>query len=137
MAERRGDYESEYAAIRSVAAERHGHARDAAPVGPPGRGRLGAAAGVSCEKAAEIPAAAGEGERTSWGLRDSQGGIGYLRGRAGPALAALVRFTGEHKDVFGVKPICRVLTQHGVPIAPSAYYAAKSRSEHGTGQETA
>jgi len=38
-----------------------------------------------------------------------------------------VTFTGEHKDVFGVEPICRVLTQHGAPIAPSTYYAAKTR----------
>jgi putative transposase len=38
-----------------------------------------------------------------------------------------VRFIDGHKDVFGVEPICRVLTQHGVPIAPSTYYAAKSR----------
>jgi putative transposase len=29
--------------------------------------------------------------------------------------------------VFGVEPICRVLTEHGMPIAPSTYYAAKSR----------
>ena len=36
-------------------------------------------------------------------------------------------FIGEHQDVFGVEPICRVLTQHGAPIAPSTYYAAKSR----------
>jgi putative transposase len=38
-----------------------------------------------------------------------------------------VRFIGEHEAVFGVEPICRVLTQHGAPIAPSTYYAAKSR----------
>jgi hypothetical protein len=35
-----------------------------------------------------------------------------------------VRFVDEHKDVFGVEPICRVLTQHDTPIAPSTYYAA-------------
>jgi putative transposase len=29
--------------------------------------------------------------------------------------------------VFGVEPICRVLTEHGVPIAPSTYYEARSR----------
>jgi putative transposase len=29
--------------------------------------------------------------------------------------------------VFGAGPICRVLTQHGAPVAPSTYYAAKSR----------
>jgi putative transposase len=38
-----------------------------------------------------------------------------------------VRFIDEHKDVFGVEPICRVLTAHGAPIAPGTYYTAKSR----------
>jgi putative transposase len=38
-----------------------------------------------------------------------------------------VRFIDEHNGVFGVEPICRVLAQHGAPIAPSTYYAAKSR----------
>ena len=38
-----------------------------------------------------------------------------------------MRFIDERKGVFGVEPICRVLTQHGAPIAPSTYYAAKSR----------
>lgn len=38
-----------------------------------------------------------------------------------------MRFIDEHKDVFGVEPICRVLAQHGAPIAPSTYYAARTR----------
>ncbi len=38
-----------------------------------------------------------------------------------------MRFIDEHKGVFGVEPICRVLSQHGAPIAPSTYYAAKAR----------
>ena len=38
-----------------------------------------------------------------------------------------MRFIDEHMDVLGVGPICRVLTQRGAPIAPSTYYAAKSR----------
>jgi putative transposase len=29
--------------------------------------------------------------------------------------------------VFGVEPICRVLSAHGTKIAPSTHYAAKSR----------
>nr|BFE36149.1 hypothetical protein GCM10010200_084000 [Actinomadura rugatobispora] len=29
--------------------------------------------------------------------------------------------------MFGVEPICRVLSAHGTKIAPSTYYAAKSR----------
>ena len=36
-------------------------------------------------------------------------------------------FIVDHKDRFGVEPICRTLSRHGVQIAPSAYYAAKAR----------
>ncbi len=38
-----------------------------------------------------------------------------------------MRFIDEHKDRFGVQPICRVLAEHGAAIAPSTYYAATSR----------
>ena len=38
-----------------------------------------------------------------------------------------MRFIDEHKDRFGVQPICRVLSEHGAKIAPSTYYAAKAR----------
>lgn len=30
--------------------------------------------------------------------------------------------------MFGVEPICRVLSEHGLPIAPSTYYEARNRS---------
>jgi len=36
-------------------------------------------------------------------------------------------FIDAHRERFGVEPICRVLTEHGCKIAPSTYYAAKSR----------
>ena len=36
-------------------------------------------------------------------------------------------FIDEVKDRFGVEPVCRVLSEHGVKIAPSTYYAAKTR----------
>ena len=36
-------------------------------------------------------------------------------------------FIDDHRDRFGVEPICRVLSEHGVPIAPSGYYAARTR----------
>ena len=39
-----------------------------------------------------------------------------------------MRFTAGHKARFGVEPICRVLTEHGCPIAPSTYYDAASRA---------
>jgi putative transposase len=39
-----------------------------------------------------------------------------------------VRFISGHKGVFGVEPICRALSEHGCPIAPSAYYDGVGRA---------
>ena len=39
----------------------------------------------------------------------------------------VISFIDDHKDRFGVEPICRVLNGHGCKIAPSTYYAAKAR----------
>ena len=36
----------------------------------------------------------------------------------------IVAYIDGHKDRFGVAPICRVLTEHGMKIAPSTYYAS-------------
>ena len=38
-----------------------------------------------------------------------------------------MQFIDDHRARFGVEPICRVLTEHGVKIAPSGYYAARAR----------
>lgn len=39
----------------------------------------------------------------------------------------IVDYIDTHREWFGVEPICRVLSQHGVSIAPSSYYAARHR----------
>ena len=36
----------------------------------------------------------------------------------------IVAYIDGHRDRFGVEPICRVLSEHGMKIAPSTYYAA-------------
>jgi putative transposase len=38
-----------------------------------------------------------------------------------------VEFIDAVRDRFGVEPVCRVLTEHGVRIAPSTFYAHKTR----------
>jgi putative transposase len=38
-----------------------------------------------------------------------------------------VAFIDEVRVRFGVEPVCRVLSEHGVRIAPRTYYAAKTR----------
>lgn len=37
-------------------------------------------------------------------------------------------FIDDHRDRFGVEPICRVLTKHGIKIAPNSYYAHRLRA---------
>jgi putative transposase len=39
----------------------------------------------------------------------------------------IVGYLDAHKDEFGVEPICRVLTDAGTKIAPSTYYAHRTR----------
>lgn len=39
----------------------------------------------------------------------------------------IVVFIDDRRHEHGVEPICRVLTTHGIRIAPSTYYAFKSR----------
>jgi putative transposase len=38
-----------------------------------------------------------------------------------------VDYINDHAGRFGVAPICRVLSAHGIPIAPSTYYDAYRR----------
>lgn len=41
--------------------------------------------------------------------------------------AVLVDYIDQHRAAFGVEPICTVLREAGMQIAPSTYYAAKTR----------
>src|SRR3954453_23599445 len=45
----------------------------------------------------------------------------HLRIRA----QVIVAYIDAHRDRFGVEPICTVLSEHGVSIAPSTYYARR------------
>ena len=54
-------------------------------------------------------------------------GVGFLRGGARPPTALIVDYIDEHKHEFGVEPICATLSAAGTQIAPSTYYAAKTR----------
>ena len=39
----------------------------------------------------------------------------------------IIAYIGRYKNVFGVEPICAALTSADVPIAPSTFYAARTR----------
>src|SRR5664280_2906512 len=53
---------------------------------------------------------------------DPQERRGFLRGGARPPVLEVTRYIDEQRVTFGVEPICRALA-----IAPSSYYAARSR----------
>ncbi|GAA3624803.1 hypothetical protein GCM10022223_47360 [Kineosporia mesophila] len=38
----------------------------------------------------------------------------------------IIAYIDEHKDRFGIEPICRLLSQHGIQIAPSTYHARRT-----------
>jgi hypothetical protein len=40
-----------------------------------------------------------------------------------PATPLICEFIDEHREKFGVVPICRALAVHGVQIAPRTYWA--------------
>ena len=52
-------------------------------------------------------------------------------GRARPPTGLIVDYIDAHRQKFGVVPICRVLTEHGMPIAPSTFYDALRRRVSG------
>ena len=61
------------------------------------------------------------------GQRDPAERVGFFRGGARPPIALICQYIDQRKEEFGVEPICTVLTESGCRIAPSTYYAARSR----------
>ena len=125
--EHAGDYPSEYAAITAVARRlgmtpetlRKWIRRAAVDEGAGSRGELGGRKGD--------PRAQAQGQRAGADDRDPVGGGGFLRAGARPAAPLICAFIDAHRDRFGVVPICRALTGHGVAIAPRTYWARRSR----------
>src|SRR5664279_4394990 len=87
----------------------------------------GARPGTTTAEAARLGELRAGGSRAAPSKRDPAVGIGFLRGGARPPLPLTVDYIEEHKDAFGVEPICTVLSSADVTIAPSTYYAARTR----------
>jgi len=79
--------------------------------------------GQTTVEAVRIKALEQELKEAAPGERDLAEGVRVFRpGGARPPEAEVVGFVDEHRDEFGVEPICRALQ-----VAPSTYYAAKRR----------
>src|SRR3954447_10683774 len=96
--------------------------RDAAQLGDPGRDRRRHPSGHHHRRCDAACRARARGPRAPPGERHSEERVGFLRGGARPPLPLTIRYIDEHKDEFGVEPICKQLQ-----VAPQTYYATKSR----------
>ena len=87
----------------------------------PGRSRAG--------READQGAGAGE-PRVASGERDLEVGVGFLRGGARPPTEVIVEFIDEHRDEFGVEPICKDAADGSVHLlrgqAPRAEPSARA-----------
>ncbi|WP_446220646.1 IS3 family transposase [Micromonospora sp. IBHARD004] len=143
VAEVRPNYESEYAAIGAVAHKLGiGTAETLRKWVRQAQVDAGERSGVSTDESAELKRLRRENAELRRANEILKAASGFLRGRARPATGTLVRFIDEHKQVFGVEPICRALSEHGWQIAASTYRAAcrrtpstRSRRDAWLGQE--
>src|SRR4051794_28911932 len=94
------------------------HGGDAAQVGKASRTRAWYACRLD-ERGADPDQGLGTGSpRAAQSQRDPAQGLGlFCDGGDRPPLQAMIAFIEDHRPVYGVEPICRVL-----PIAPSTYY---------------
>nr|WP_256329300.1 IS3 family transposase [Actinomyces ruminicola] len=87
----------------------------------------GARPGTTSEDAQRIRQLEADKPRTAQGKRDPEERVGFLRGGARPPVPLICEYIDSHREEFGVEPICQALASAGVKIAPSTYYAARTR----------
>src|SRR5690606_19747337 len=117
--------------------------RVGASVGQAGRHRRGPRAwGEHCGGEADPRTGAGE-PRAQTSQRDSQASGLFLRGGARPPTQEVVAFIDANRDEIvegkklGVESICATLSKAGLQVAPSTYYAARSREPSARAQRDA
>ncbi|WP_179747618.1 IS3 family transposase [Microlunatus parietis] len=124
----RGAYPSEFEAIRTIADQLGiGSAETVRKWVRRAEVDHGQRPGKTSEEIAEIKALKKENAELRRANEILKSASGFLRGGARPPTQVLIVFIDEHRDRFGVEPICRVLTEHGIKIAPSTYYEARNR----------
>ncbi|MGJ6970139.1 IS3 family transposase [Streptosporangium sp. G11] len=128
VAEIRPNYPTEWAAMKAVAAKLGiGTTETVRSWVRKTQIDAGQRPGTTSQDAAEIKRLRAEVAELRRANEILKSASNFLRGRARPATQTLVAFIDEFKQVFGVEPICRVLSGHGMKIATSTYYAAVNR----------
>ena len=130
VAENIGEHESEWAAMTRVA--------ELLGVGTPETVRkwvrqaqvdAGSRPGVTTEETAEVRRLKRENAELKRANAILKAAAAFFGAEARPAFPVIVDFIREHADHrepgglrWGVEPICAVLTEHGLTVAPSTYY---------------
>ncbi|MCX5233041.1 IS3 family transposase [Streptomyces sp. NBC_00233] len=135
VAEVRPDHPTEWAAICSVAEKLGiGAAETLRKWVRQAEVDAGTRAGTSTAESAELRRLRAEVRELKRANEILRAASNFLRGRARPAQEDVVTFIAEHKDRigeagvrWGVEPICRVLSEHGLPVAASTFYDAARR----------
>ena len=124
----RAELGSEHGTIQRVAAswEVRGGIRCAR--GCAGRHRRGLHTGSPPSRHTRIRELEQENRELKRAQRDPETSGEFSSGRSSTAnTQEIVAFIDAHRADFGVEPICTVLRSAGVQVAPSTYYAAKTR----------
>ncbi|MGH3966441.1 MAG: IS3 family transposase [Pseudonocardiaceae bacterium] len=125
--EHRSEYASQWEAIVSVAGKVGVSSETLRRWVRQAETDAGARSGTTSEDTERIRLLARENRELRRANEILKAASGFLREGARPSTATLVAFITGHKNRFGVEPICVVLTDAGMQIAPSTYYAACSR----------
>ena len=126
VGEVRAEYTSDWAAVCSVATK--------LGIGAPqtlmnwvrkAQVDAGQRAGVSSAGGRRAAPAARRGEAATHGERDiAHGERIFAAAELDRRTGLIVDYIDAHRGKVGAVPICRVLTEHGMPIAPSTFYDA-------------
>ena len=123
VAEHRGEHGSQWAAIGSIAAKIGCTAETLRGWVRQAERDQGLRAGLTSAGAGPAEGAGAGGPGAAAGERDPAQGVRvFCDGGARPPVQAMIAFIDDHRDVYGVEPICRDL-----PIAPSTYHAHAAR----------
>lgn len=125
--EHRGDYSSEYAAIKAISAGLGMTAETLRQWVGQAEVDAGQAEGVTSQTARELREFRRKNAELERTIEILEGGEGVLRAGVRPATPLICAFIEQHRQEFGVAPICHALTELGVPIAPRTYHAQVAR----------
>ena len=121
--EHRDDYESEWAAMKAISGRLGMNPETLRKWVRQTEIDAGEAPGVSSEERRELRELRRKNRELESDYRNPQGRNKFLRAGVRPATPLICEFIDEHREKFGVVPICRALGAHGVQIAPRTYWA--------------